>query len=134
MQIPAEMYNIILEDYLTIHENKYINKYIEDKRKIKIKKSIKKIKKLISNYIHNYKIDMNQEDYYLSKRFYKLYYPINLREKFILLSIKKISNGNNAKIVEIYNDYKNNKKNKLVLTFNKIIDLLSNEELAFIGW
>jgi hypothetical protein len=132
--MPAEIYNVILEDYLTIYDNKNINKYIECKRKQKIKKSSNKINKLIYKYILNMRIDMNQEQYYYSKRFYKLYYPMNLREKFILLSIKKIKSNNYAKIVKIYKNYKNNQKNKLVFTFNKIIDLLSDQELYYIGW
>jgi len=134
MSMPPEIYNMVLNDYLTIYDNKNINKHIESIRQKKIKSSIYKINKLLYKYIINQRHDMDIEEYYIPKLLYKKYYPLSLRKSFILLVIKKNNLIRYNEIINVFNIYNNNPKNKLVITFNKIIDLLSNNELFDIGW
>lgn len=136
MDIPSEICDNILSNYLTIYENKNINRNIENFRRNKIKKSINKINKLIYNHIVSLRKDMEVEQYDLSKHYYKKYYPMCERKNWIILAMNKVNLVNHIEVKKLFDIYNNDTTNKvsLVDTFNKVIDLISIDELAYIGW
>lgn len=136
MNIPSEICDNILSNYLTIYDNKNINHSVENFRKNKIKKSINKINKLIYNYIVAFRKDMNVDEYDVSKYYYKKYYPLRYRKSMIILSMTKINLVNHDEVKKLFDIYNNDITNKISLvdTFNKIIDLINIDELHYIGW
>jgi hypothetical protein len=81
-----------------------------------------------------YNIEYYDDSYYIPKKYWKLYYPLCERKYFLILVNKQTNLHNNDEIKNIYNKYLKNPKNNLTLTFNKIIDLLYENELFNIGW
>lgn len=136
MDIPSEICDNILSNYLTIYENKNINRNIENFRRNKINKSINKINKLIYNHIVSLRKDMDIDNYYIPKRHYKKYYPLCYRKGMIELSMEKVNLVNHDEVKKLYDIYNNDITNKISLvdTFNKIIDLINIDELNYIGW
>ena len=134
--LPNEIVNNIILEYLTIYDNKSININIENKRKKIIHKSIIKINNRFSYYMiqRKYNIEYYDDSYYIPKKYWKLYYPLCDRKYFLKLVNKQTNLHNNDEIKNIYNKYLKNPKNNLTLTFNKIIDLLYQNELFNIGW
>lgn len=134
--LPNELVNNIILDYLTIYDNKSININIENKRKTLINLSIIKITHLFSHYMikKRYDIDYYEDSYYIPKKYWKQYYPLCERKDFLKLVNKQTNLYNNEQIQNIYNEYLKNPKNNLTITFNKIIDLLYDNELFNIGW
>ena len=76
--LPNEIVNNIILEYITIYENKDINIDIEKKRKNRIKSSIIKINHVLSHYMikRRYNINYYDEAYYIPKKYWKLYYPL----------------------------------------------------------
>lgn len=136
MNIPSEICDKILYNYLTIYDNKNINHDVENFRKIKIKKSINKINKLIYNYILSVRENMSTDHYETPKKYFKKYYPLCIRKKWIIVAMKKVNLVNNNEVKNLFDMYNNDTTNKISLvdTFNKIIDLINNDELNYIGW
>jgi hypothetical protein len=136
MDIPSEICDNILSNYLTIYENKNINRNVENFRRNKIKKSINKINKLIYNHIVSLRKDMDIEYYDLPKYYYKKYYPMCERKGMIILAMNKVNLVNHNEVKKIFDIYNNDITNKISLvdTFNKIIDLINIDELNYIGW
>lgn len=136
MDIPSEICDNILSNYLTIYENKNINHNVENFRKNKIKESINKINKLIYNHIVALRKDIDVEYYDLPKNYYKKYYPMCERKGMIILAMKKVNLVNHDEVKRLFDIYNNDTTNKISLvdTFNKIIDLISIDELNYIGW
>jgi len=149
--LPSEIENNIILKYLTIYDNKYINKAIENERTKKIQISIVKINKLLCKYMlkRKHDIDYAENEYYIQKKFWKLYYPLIHRKQFLKKTIlvlkqylKNLNNINKDRysfIISIYQQYvecelTRSHKNMLVITFNKIIELLTDNELFHIGW
>lgn len=144
--LPNEIVNYIIVKYLTIYNNKYINKAIENERTNKIQISLVKINKLLCKYMlkKRHDIDYAENEYYIPKKFWKLYYPLIHRKLFLKNTIKRlkeylknpnnINNNRYNEIISIYQQYILTYQNQLVFTFNKIIDLLTNAELFLIGW
>lgn len=150
-ELPDEIVNNIIVKYLTIYNNKYINNAIEKERMNKIQLSLVKINKLLCNYMLKKRndIDYAENEYYIQKKFWKLYYPLIHRKQFLKNAIKRlkqylknpnnINNNRYNEIIYIYQQYTGCilipcHKNILTVTFNKIIDLLTNGELFLIGW
>lgn len=134
--IPTEITNNIILNYITIYENKHINKYIEHHRNLKIYNAMVLIRRSFFNYYIDYKNAMADNEYYIPKQYYKRFFPLNLRYKYILEIIEydgHINIERYNKIMELYILYKSKKKS-LVTTFNQIIDILSYDELLFLGW
>ena len=134
MNIPIDIYNDIISNYLTIYDNKNINKYIENIRQKKIKTSIRKIKKLVCKHLLQRRIDSDINEYYISKIFYKKYYPLNERKFYISLIMQKTNLERHVELMNIIKKYNDDPKNKLSVAFNQIIDLLTDDELFDIGW
>jgi hypothetical protein len=134
-ELPNEIINNILIEYTSIFSNKGINKYIENQRNKKIKKSLNIINKIISRYMitRRYAIDYYEDSYYIPKIYWKKYYPLSERKYFLYLVMKQNLNRYDE-INNIYNDFLKNTSKNITITFNKIIDLLNNEELFSIGW
>ena len=134
--LPNELVNNIILDYLTIYDNKNIDINIENKRKILINSSITKINKLFNPYMIKRRYDINyyEDSYYIPHLYWKLYYPLSERKYFLELVIKQSNLHNKELVISIYKRYLKNPKNNLTITFNKIIDLLYNNELFNIGW
>lgn len=134
-ELPDEIINIILLNYLSIYDNKNINQFIEYKRQKIIKLSIIKINKIIFKYIIIRRFDIEYfDDYAIPKYYWKYYYPLCERKLFIKLVMKQKNLNQSSEINIIYNYYLKNPKNNLTITFNKIIDLLTEIELFNIGW
>lgn len=134
-ELPDDIINIILLDYLSIHDNKNISRSIECKRQKIIKLSITKINKVLFKYIIIRRFDIEYyDDYAIPKYYWKYYYPLCERKFFIKLVMKQINLNRSNEINIIYNYYLKNPKNNLTITFNKIIDLLTDNELFIIGW
>lgn len=134
-ELPNEIINNILIEYTSIYSNKYINRYIENQRTQKINKSLNIIKNIISRYMitRRHAIDYYEDSYYIPKRYWKKYYPLCDRKYFLYLVMKQNLNRYNE-INDIYNDFLKNTSKNITITFNKIIDLLDNDELFSIGW
>lgn len=134
--LPNELVNNIILEYLTVYDNKGINKDIENERKYIIKNSIIKINHLIYPYMKKRRYDINyyEDSYYIPKKYWKLYYPLSERKYFLKLVIKQNNLLNKIQIIDLYHKYLKNPKNNLTFVFNKIIDLLNDNELFNIGW
>lgn len=135
-ELPEIIMDTIILKYSSIHANKYINKYYENKRQIIMNNSLKKIKIVIIKYmlIRRYDIDYYVDSYYIPKKYWKKYYPLCERKNFLKLVINQNNLRNKQYIINIYNDFINNSSKNLTITFNKIIDLLDQNELFEIGW
>ena len=134
--IPTEITNKIILNYITIYENKHINKYIDHHRNLKIYNAMVLIRRSFYNYYIDYNNAMADNEYNIPKQHYKRFFPLNLRYKYILEIIEydgHINIERYNKIMELYILYKSKKKS-LVTTFNQIIDILSYDELLFLGW
>ena len=89
-ELPDEIINIILLNYLSIYDNKNINQFIEYKRQKIIKLSIIKINKIIFKYIIIRRFDIEYfDDYAIPKYYWKYYYPLCERKLFIKLVMKQ---------------------------------------------
>jgi hypothetical protein len=134
--IPTEITNNIILNYLTIYDNKYINKYIEHHRNLKIYNAMVLIRRSFYNYYIDYQNAITNNEYYIPKIHYKRFFPMYLRYKYILEIIEYDGHINIERyhqIMELYILYKSKKKS-LITTFNQIIDILSYDELLFLGW
>ena len=102
--LPNELVNNIILEYLTVYDNKGINKDIENERKYIIKNSIIKINHLIYPYMKKRRYDINyyEDSYYIPKKYWKLYYPLSERKYFLKLVIKQNNILNKIQIIDLY--------------------------------
>jgi len=132
MELPTEIYNNIISDYIPIKFNGVINKKLENKRS----KKIKNAKMIINNNIHKYMIDFRKNsniDYFENNKYiYKKFYPLYLRTALVKLSLTKVKSVNHNDHLKIYNNMINNKN--IVYNFNKFIDSIEQDKLNYIGW
>ncbi len=133
MSIPEEIYNDILINYSNVQDNYLISKYIENKRNIKMKNAIKLINKHIYKYILDMRICMDINYYHTPKIHYKKFYPLRDRKKMMVLALDMVQNDDYYYRSDLYDDILAN-PNHLVFNFNKFIDSLEMDELAYIGW
>ena len=105
--LPNELVNNIILDYLTVYDNKNININIENKRKNIINSSITKIKHLFNPYMIKRRYDINyyEDSYYIPHSYWKLYYPLYKRKYFLKLVIKQSNLHNKELIISIYKRY-----------------------------
>jgi hypothetical protein len=96
-----------------------------------INKSKEIIRKAIAKWMLVCKKEMGDDYYYnVSKNVYKKCYPLRYRWPFISLSLDIIKDSNRFYIAcDILKNY-----SSLVERFNHIVDILSNDELLYIGW
>lgn len=126
--IPSEILDDIIINYLSIYDNKNINSYYQKKRNQLIKKNYI----IINNYIYRHiKINVHPEFY--SKTFLKKYYPLIYRKAMMELTIKKIhAEPRFLVLIEIL--IQGIKKNGLVVSYNRYIDLVDLNTLYIVGW
>lgn len=134
--LPAEIINDILLNYIPIHYNKCVTTYIENERTYIIKSSIAKIRKVLYKYIlkRRYEILYYHETYFLQPISFKHHYPICNRKKCLKEIVNRLNLIRYIEINTLYKEYLKNPKNKLTITFNKIIDLMNEHELNSIEW
>lgn len=114
--------------YMKPNEYKLINsKY----KAIAISKSKDIIRKYVGNWCYLYSEKMNETLYHVPKIYYKLFYPIKYRSGFIDEVFDLLADD--VERYMIVSDILENSKG-LVKDFNKIIDILSNDELFVLGW
>lgn len=117
--------NII--NYLLPYEQMRISvKYKE----IAINLSKEKIRKAVSRWIVYYDSVMAVDFYYVPKIVYKKCYPLRYRQAFIEQAMDMLASVD-SRYSEICGY---DQQCGLVETFNKTIDLLSEDELFSIGW
>jgi hypothetical protein len=117
--------NII--SYLRPSEQMHISvKY----RELAINSSKEKIRKAVSGWTMYYDSVMSVDFYHVPKIVYKKCYPLKYRQAFIEQTMDMLAPVD-IRYLEICGY---DKKYGLVETFNKTIDLLSEDELFSIGW
>lgn len=126
---------IFIYSYNTINDIKYINKFAHYESFRKYKKASPIIYNIISNYINDYKYitSFATEDDYNNKLIWKRYYPLRFRQSIIELSLTKLQFTSYQK----YNKIKNlitKDKSKININFIEFINILSLDELLYIGW
>jgi hypothetical protein len=132
MEIPENIYNNILINYMSIRDNYGISKYIDNKRNIKKNKAINTINKYIYKYILDLRISMETADYDTPKIYYKKFYPLKYRRALMISALKKDLDDDYKK--ELYNDIIDiiHNPNHLVTNFNKFIDYVVYDDLSVI--
>lgn len=127
MSIPMPIVDSIIM-YMKPIEYKNINsKY----RNIAITTSKAIIRKYVKNWCYLYSEKMNETTYAIPRIYYKMFYPIKFRSGFIdevfdLLSVDM------QRYMIVSNILENSEG--IVKDFNKVIDILSSDELFQLGW
>jgi len=126
-RIPNEIVDSIIR-FMPYKKQATINKAY---RKAVMNKCKKIIFKATINWITQYKDNMDTAHYYIPKSVYKKFYPIKWRQSFIetVLDLFAADNIRYNEVVDICD-----KEKSLVLRFNKVIDVLNDNELFHIGW
>jgi len=138
IELPEDIINNIMNNYLSIYDNKFINKKYENDKKNKIILSIRKIK---LNY-NKFKASMYYKFSNLSiseseiRLFYILYYPKEFIYEFMVLALTKVTSEHKLKLSQIINNVINDDddEKKLYYYFRQYINLLKIDELIYIGW
>lgn len=131
IKLPIEIVNNILVNYLSIYDNFGITREIEEYRNKKINSSRFIINKFIYEYVASYNHCINTYYGRTPKYIYKRYYPLIFRKLHIETYLYRHNEDDTSEIIKLY---RNINKIGIVKTFNKYIDMISEDDLYFIGW